>query len=81
MRRVQVQELKQWLDEGKAVQMVDTREEEEFKIAAIGGSDRHPKAAITGSLRRIGYGYPGSNHLPFWHQKRCLWPVADFKRI
>jgi adenylyltransferase/sulfurtransferase len=46
MRRVQVQELKQWLDEGKALQLIDTREEEEFKIAAIDGSINIPKAQL-----------------------------------
>ena len=53
MRRITVEELKQWLDENKPVQILDTREKEEFEIAAIEGSVNIPKVQLADRLHEL----------------------------
>lgn len=53
MRRITVEELKQWIDEKKTIQILDTREKEEFEIAAIEGSVNIPKLQLKDRLDEL----------------------------
>ena len=53
MRRIKVEELKQWLDDNKSLQIIDTREKEEFEIAAIPGSVNIPKVQLPDRLHEL----------------------------
>jgi rhodanese-related sulfurtransferase len=46
MRRIKVEELKDWIDKKKNIQILDTRERDEFELAAIGNSTNIPKAEL-----------------------------------
>lgn len=53
MQRITVEKLKQWLDEQKPIQILDTREKEEFELAAIEGSVNIPKLQLNDRLDEL----------------------------
>lgn len=53
MRRIQVTELKEWIDQGKQLQIIDIREPEEFELAAIAGSVNIPKNKIPHEYEKV----------------------------
>lgn len=53
MRRITVEELKSWSEENKSFQLLDTREKEEFEIAAIEGSVNIPKQQLQDRVHEL----------------------------
>jgi len=53
MRRIKVEELKEWFDKKKEFQILDTREKEEFELAAIEKSINIPKAELQNQYEEL----------------------------
>lgn len=55
MRRINVEELKEWIDKKKIVQILDTREKDEFELAAIENSTNIPKAELLNRFEELNF--------------------------